>query len=70
MDMSHLRDKLEKLQVLVIDAYIEGIETGELHARDMAPVITLLNQNKVVLEDKPKDTTHQKVKRIMKKKEE
>lgn len=63
-----LQEKLEKLQKLVVDAYIEGIENGELHARDMAPVITLLNHNNVVLKAEQEETAHSKVKKIMQRK--
>jgi hypothetical protein len=65
-----LRQKLERLQVLVVDAYIEGIASGEIHPRDMAPIITLLNHNKVVTEAEKEESAHAKVKKIIQKKKE
>lgn len=60
-----LRDKLERLQELVVDAYIDGLENGDLHPRDFGPVVTLLNQNKVVSAPSTGETQHGKVKKIM-----
>ena len=59
------RDKLEKLQTGVIDAYIEGIESGDIHARDMAPVISLLRQNTVVDEKPVEESKHSEIARIV-----
>lgn len=68
MVTSKLRGKLEILQELIVDAYIEGIETGGLHPRDFAPVVTLLNHNKVVTTAEEVEGTHSKIKKLVKKK--
>jgi len=44
-------EKLNKLQDLVIDKYIQALEDDEIDAKDLGSVITLLKNNKVV-EDK------------------
>jgi hypothetical protein len=44
-------EKLNKLQDLVIDKYIQALEDNEIDAKDLGSVITLLKNNKVV-EDK------------------
>ena len=62
-----IRTKLEKLQELVIDQYISALESGNLHPRDFAPIMTLLNQNKVVVREDEGETQHSKVKRIVRK---
>lgn len=67
--MSSLRSKLERLQELVVDAYIEGLEDKDLHPRDFGPVVTLLNQNKITSTPEEGETQHSKVKRIVKRKD-
>lgn len=44
-------EKLNKLQDLVLDTYIEALQEGELKAMELAPIVTLLKNNKI-LEDK------------------
>ena len=44
-------DKLNLLQDLVLDTYIEALKEGELKAMELAPIVTLLKNNKI-LEDK------------------
>lgn len=63
-----MRAKLEYLQELIVDSYIEALESNKLHPKDFAPVITLLNQNKVVSTPSEGETQHSKVKKIMQKK--
>ena len=41
-------EKLNKLQDLVIDKYIQALEDDEIDAKDLGSVITLLKNNKVV----------------------
>ena len=62
---ARLRDKLMRLQELVIDAYIDGLEEHDLHPRDFGPVVTLLNQNKITSEKDEGATQHQKVKKVL-----
>lgn len=45
------REKLERLNDLVIDVAITELESGEVTLKDIAPIITLLKNNQVV-EDK------------------
>ena len=61
-----LRQKLDTLQELVVDAYIDGLREGDLHPRDFGPVVTLLSQNKIVLNEDAGESQHQKVKKIIK----
>ena len=68
-DSKAMRAKLEKLQELVVDGYIEAFESGKIHPRDFAPIMTLLNQNKVTVSQDEGETQHSKVKRLMKKDE-
>lgn len=41
------KQKLELLQDLVIDNYIEALQRGDIHFRDMSPIVSLLNQNNI-----------------------
>lgn len=61
-----LRSKLEKLQLLVVDKYIQALEEDEIHVRDFAPVITLLNHNNVVVKAEASESQHSKVKKYVK----
>ncbi len=45
-----IRQKLEKLNGLVIDEAINQLENGEVGLRDLASIITLLRNNKVIEE--------------------
>ncbi len=47
-----MKAKLEKLQELVVDKYIDALEDPKMdvHFRDMSPIISLLNQNNIVEE--------------------
>ncbi len=65
--MSTMREKLERLQVLVVDQYLDELENGTISAKDMAPIITLLNHNKVVSKAEEGESTHKMVKRLVKK---
>lgn len=67
--MSSRREKLERLQDLVIDNYIEALEEGEIHFRDMSPIVSLLNQNSIV-EDKGKSTVDEEIQQRLKEAEE
>jgi hypothetical protein len=44
------REKLEKLNDLVIDEAINQLESGEVGLKDLNSIITLLKNNKVVEE--------------------
>ena len=44
------REKLEKLNDLVIDEAINQLESGEVSLKDLNSIITLLKNNKVVEE--------------------
>ena len=45
-----LSEKLAKLNELVIDSLIEGIEEGDIKPMELQGAITLLKKNKVVQE--------------------
>lgn len=45
-----LRQKLEKLNELLIDKCIDMIEEGELKPTDLGSIVTLLKNNKVIEE--------------------
>ncbi|RLA83970.1 MAG: hypothetical protein DRG78_02870 [Epsilonproteobacteria bacterium] len=62
-----MRGKLEYLQELLVDEYIKMLEDKQLRAENFAPVITLLNQNKVVSTPSEGENQHTKVKRTLKK---
>lgn len=47
-----LADKLARLNILVIDSLIEGIESGDIKPMELQGAITLLKNNKVVQEKK------------------
>ena len=59
------KDKLEKLQGLVIDKYIEALEDGDIHFRDMSPIVSLLNQNSIV-EEKGRSTIEEDIQKRIK----
>ena len=63
------KDKLEKLQGLVIDNYIQALEDGEIHFRDMSPIVSLLNQNSIV-EEKGISTVEEEIEQRLKEAEE
>ena len=42
------RQKLQKLQDLVIDKYIEALEDGSLKPMELQAVVTFLKNNKIV----------------------
>ena len=64
-----IKDKLEALQELVIDAYIEGLETGDINYRDMSPIVALLNQNSIV-EEKSRGSIDDEIKKRIKEAED
>lgn len=66
-DKEEMRSKLERIHVLVVDNYLDALEAGKMHVSDMAPVITLLNHNKVVSKTEEQEGTHKKVKRLVRK---
>jgi len=64
------KQKLEKLQGLVIDKYIEALEGEEdIHFRDMSPIISLLNQNAIV-EERGSSTIEEEISQRIKDAEE
>lgn len=46
------REKLQKLQDLVIDKYIEALEDGSLKPMELQAVVTFLKNNKVIESEK------------------
>jgi len=42
--------KFERLQDLVLDSYIDALESGGIKPMELAPIVTLLKNNKVVQE--------------------
>lgn len=44
--------KFELLQDMVLDTYIEALANNELKAMELAPIVTMLKNNKVVQEKK------------------
>lgn len=59
------KEKLNHLQDLVIDTYIKELESGGIHPRDFASIVSLLNQNSIVEEKSSssiEDETKQRVK--------
>jgi hypothetical protein len=46
------REKLQKLQDLVIDKYIEVLEDGSLKPMELQAVVTFLKNNKVIESEK------------------
>ena len=42
--------KFEMLQDLVLDSYIDALRTGGIKPMELAPIVTLLKNNKVVQE--------------------
>jgi hypothetical protein len=44
--------KFELLQDMVLDTYLDALENGELKAMELAPIVTMLKNNKVVQEKK------------------
>jgi len=42
--------KFERLQDLVLDTYLDALDNGELKAMELAPIVTMLKNNKVVQE--------------------
>lgn len=46
------RQKLQKLQDLVIDKYIEALEDGSLKPMELQAVVTFLKNNKVIESEK------------------
>lgn len=54
------KQQLERLQGLVIDKYIEGLESGSIAFRDMSPIVALLNQNSIV-EEKSRSTVEEEI---------
>lgn len=42
--------KFELLQDLVLDSYIDALQTGGIKPMELAPIVTLLKNNKVVQE--------------------
>lgn len=63
------REKLELLQTLVIDNYIEALQRGDIHFRDMSPIVSLLNQNSIV-EEKGKSSIEEDIQKRIKQAEE
>jgi len=59
------KEKLEKLADLSLDMYIEAMEAGEIHPRDMASVISLLNQNNIT-EEKTSSSLEDEIKERVK----
>lgn len=49
------REKLERLNDLVIDEAIKQLESGEVNLKDLNSIITLLKNNKVVEEKQEHD---------------
>lgn len=49
-------EKLSLLDELVMDNYIEIMQTGQLKANDLGAVVTYLKNNKVVQEKKAEET--------------
>lgn len=63
------KDKLEMLQGLVIDNYILALAKGQIHFRDMSPIVSLLNQNSIV-EEKGKSSIEEEVQKRIREAEE
>lgn len=59
------KERLELLQCLVIDRYIEALERGDVHFRDMSPIVSLLSNNNMV-EEKRKSTIEEEIEQRVK----
>lgn len=46
------REKLQKLQDLVIDKYVEALEDGSLKPMELQAVVSFLKNNKVIESEK------------------
>lgn len=66
---SQSRKRLERLKELVVDKYIEALEGGGIHFRDMSPIVALLNSNSII-EEKKKSTVEDSIAQRRKKAEE
>lgn len=65
---TNINQKLDKLQELVIDQLIKELEEGI--SDNISVANTLLTANKVVIKHDEGDSTHAKVKKIMKREKE
>ncbi len=59
-------EKFEMLQDLVLNSYIESLENGELKPMELAPIVTLLKNNKVIQEKAAEETESDVIDGIMK----
>ena len=57
--------KLRMMHEGLVDNYLMLLQTGKLHPRDMAPMMTLLKQNDIKEEKKEEDSMHDKVLKAM-----
>lgn len=62
-------ERLQYLQDLVINTYIDALESGDINYRDLAPVVSLLNQNSIV-ETKTKSSIEEEIEQRLKEAEE
>ncbi len=58
LDMS---TKLRMMHEGLVNTYLLHLQTGSLHPRDMAPMMTLLKNNNIKEEDDKEMTMHDKV---------
>ena len=58
LDMS---TKLRMMHEGLVNTYLMHLQTGSLHPRDMAPMMTLLKNNDIKEEDDKEMTMHDKV---------
>lgn len=58
LDMS---TKLRMIHEGLVNTYLMHLQTGSLHPRDMAPMMTLLRNNDIKEEDEKEITMHDKV---------
>ena len=53
--------KLKMLHEGVVNTYLMHLQAGDIHPRDLAPMMTLLRNNDIKEEHKEEDSMHDKV---------
>lgn len=56
-----MNTKLRMMHEGLVNTYLMHLQTGSLHPRDMAPMMTLLKNNDIKEEDDKEMTMHDKV---------
>lgn len=59
------RQKFARLDELVVDTYIIALSTGKISPIELAPIITLLKNNKVVQDTKDEETESDVIDRLV-----